>query len=76
MQDERLGAEFLNVACALDRYSAAMTPNGPVRIIVDAVLQSGKSGCIRYTGFVDTQATTQFPTTPTAIQLKPLSGCP
>jgi len=74
--DPRLGAEFLNVACGLDRYSVAMTPEGPVRIVVDAVHQSGRTGCIRYSGSVDTQATAQFPTTPAQVQLKPVSECP
>jgi hypothetical protein len=69
--------EFLNVTCGLDRFSAAMTPTGPVRILIDAMsdLGSGRM-CRRYSGQATTYATTQFPAMPVPVPLRAVSGCP
>jgi hypothetical protein len=73
--DTRLGTEFTNVACALDRYSMAMLPEGPVRIFVDAVNETKSGSCVRYSGRVDTTTTSQFSSTPIPVALQLVGAC-
>lgn len=68
--------QFLNVTCALDRFSSIMTPVGSVRVFVDG-MQDMTNGtqCRRYAGQASTTATRQFPNTPLAIPLRAVGDC-
>ena len=61
--------DFRKVACALDRYSMAMVPLGPVRVFVDAVRNTPNVECVRYAGQADTTSTSQFPSQPQPVVL-------
>ena len=74
-KDRLSGAEFLEVACDLSRYSVAMVPLGPISIYVNAVRTQRQTDCVRYTGSGRGTATDQFPTTPVAIDLKTVATC-
>lgn len=75
--DTSQNIEFINVTCGLDRFSVAMAPTGPVRILVDAMSDlGGGRTCRRYSGQATAYATTQFPTMAVPIPLRAVSGCP
>lgn len=75
--DGNQNIEFLNVTCGLDRFSAAMAPTGPVRILVDGIFDlGGGRTCRRYSGQATAYATTQYPATPVPVPLRAVSGCP
>jgi hypothetical protein len=77
--DPSQNVEFINVTCALDRFSSIMTPVGKVRIYVDGMLDQTATGgvrCRRYAGDASTTATTQFPSTALPIPLRAVGGCP
>lgn len=75
-RDEANYVEFTNVACALDRYSVAMTPTGNVRLFVDAIRkQADGRECARYSARGSAVATSQFPDKPTPLALTLAGDC-
>jgi hypothetical protein len=75
--DPSQGAEYINVTCGLDRFSAQHLPEGPVRIIVDAVRATGTQGtCRPYSGSAQAVTTTSYNQTPITILLKQTTDCP
>jgi hypothetical protein len=75
--DSTAYTEFENVVCALDRYSVAMIPSGPVTLYVNALRQlSSRSQCVVYAGTGQATAGSQFPQTPLLIPLSAGLNCP
>lgn len=76
-RDGQSSVEFINVDCALSRYSVTNVPSGPVRIYLNAVrVQKTKTECVRYAAIAHTTAGSSFPQTPTTINLLAVNSCP
>lgn len=76
-RDGQSSVEFLNVDCALSRYSLTMVPSGPVRVYINAVrVQKNKTECVRYAAIAHTTAGSSFPQNPTTINLLAVNSCP
>lgn len=69
--------EFVNVVCALSRYSMEHVPSGPVSVYLNAVhTLSSKRECVRYAAIGHTTATAQYAATPFPVKLLAVTDCP
>lgn len=75
--DGSANVEFTSVACGLDKYPVAMIPSGRLRVFVDAIKKptTGTKECVRYTGKTMLTASSQYPSTPTAVPLTLVNSC-
>ena len=76
-RDSLVSVEFVNVVCALSRYSMEHVPSGPVKVYLNAVHNlSSQRECVRYAAIAHTTATDQFAQNPFVINLLPVTDCP
>jgi hypothetical protein len=76
-RDAQSRVEFVNVVCGLSRYSVAMVPSGPVSVYINAIhVQKNQSECVRYAAIAHTTAGSQYPQTPTPVNLLAVGSCP
>lgn len=69
--------EFINVVCALSRYSMEHVPSGPVSVYLNAVhTLNNQRECVRYAAIGHTTATTQYAATPFPVKLLAVTNCP